>query len=294
MLSYLARDRLVLSYLTEGDALEQQLLKAAFRIANCFASCQSIHAILQRAGVSAKILRKSKLIVKFLNPLESFRNDDNKYAYSWVDPDLFDLYTVVIDSAILKRYRTLATNGGLAARTEMNWIELFVAIKLLHELAHLGFRWTHSDLMVDGNTLDNINVGETGNYFQRLAFGGVAGFVYSGSNAWDGSQKFVCILIDGFRVRKVYMESVCAECKKTIPDMTDLVPAAVLGRQFRGERNEHIMSSPCKPSRAEIDAINAHPRTIDLGNGCYMIPAFRCGTHYRRAETKVLDFEMAS
>ncbi len=182
---------------------------------------------------------------------------------------------------------------GLAVRTEMNWIELFVAIKLLHGLAHLGFRWTHSNLLVNKMTPPGIDEGETGNHFERLAFGGVAGFAFRGKNAWDGSQKFLCILLDGFRVRTNYMENVCAECRKAMPDSTKLVPVVVHGRPFSGNRDEHIKSSPCKPSRAEIDAFNALPYNIDLGDDCYMIPAFRCGIRYRRAQPRVLDFDGA-
>ena len=286
--------RLVLSYYSAGDAVEKQLVEASFRIANCFASCPSIYAVLKRVGVSAKILRKNKITVKFLNPVESFAKDCDQYAYSWIDPDLFDLYTVMVDSAILKRYRTLSSMHGLAVAAEMNWIELFVAIKLLHELAHLGFRWTYPDLLVNSMTPPNINEGETGNHFERLAFGGVAGFAFQGKKPeWDGSQKFLCILLDGFRVRTKYMESVCAECRRALPNLTELVPAVVVGRPFCGKRDEHITPSPCKPSRAEIDALNALPHTIDVGDDCYVIPAFRCGIRYRRAQPRALDFDGA-
>ena len=287
---------MVLSYLSAGDAVEKQLVKASFRIANCFTSCPSVRAVLKRVGVSAKILRKNKITVKFLNPLKCFANDNEKYACSWIDPGLFDLYTVIVDSAILKRYRTLSAMDGLAVRVEMNWIELFVAIKMLHELAHLGFRWTHPNLLVNDMTPPGINEGdsETGNRFERLAFGGVAGFAFRGkSSAWDGSQQFLCILLDGFRVRTKYMESVCAECRKVMPELTELVPAVVLGRPFCANRDEHIKSSPCKPSRAEIDAFNALPHHIDLGDDCYMIPAYRCGIRYRRAQPRELDSDGA-
>ncbi len=74
--------QLVLSYLSEGDVVEKQLVEASFRIANCFASCSFMYAALKSVGVSAKILRKNKITVKFLDPVESFVNDDEKYAYS--------------------------------------------------------------------------------------------------------------------------------------------------------------------------------------------------------------------
>ena len=121
----------------------------------------------------------------------------------------------------------------------------------------------------------------------------MAGFAFRGNSAWDGSQTFTCILIDGFRVCTQYMESVCAQCRTATPDLTELAPAVVLGRRFCGERDEHIMSSPCTPSRAEIDALNALPYNIDLGDDCYMIPAFRCGIRYRRAQPGVHDFDGA-
>ena len=282
---------MVLSYYSAGDAVEKQLVEASFRIANCFASCPSIFAVLKRVGVSAKILRRNKIKVRFLNPVESFANDNEKYACSWIDPDLFDLYTVIVDSAILKRYRALSAVDGLAVRAEMNWIELFVAIKLLHALAHLGFRWSHSNLLANGMTPPCINECDTGNHFEKLAFGGMAGFAFRGKNTWDGSQKIICILLDGFRVRTRYMGSVCAECRKALPNLTELVPAVVAGRPFCGKRDEYIKSSPCKPSRAEIDALNALPYNIDLGDDCYMIPAFRCGIRYRRAQPRALDFD---
>ena len=62
-------DKLVLTYRTADDAAGEQLVKAAFRIANCFVSRSAVHEILTRVGVSAKILRKNK-IIKFLNPVE--------------------------------------------------------------------------------------------------------------------------------------------------------------------------------------------------------------------------------
>ena len=68
---------------------------------------------------------------------------------------------------------------------------------ILHELANLGFRWTHSNLLVDDITPPHINGGETGNHFEHLAFGGMAGFVFEGTGEWDGSQEYICILIEG-------------------------------------------------------------------------------------------------
>jgi hypothetical protein len=89
--------RLVLSYVSAGDAAEKQLVKASFRITNCFASCSSVHAVLERVCVSAKILHKNKITVKFLNPLKSFANHNDKCVHSWIDPDMFDLYTVMLN-----------------------------------------------------------------------------------------------------------------------------------------------------------------------------------------------------
>jgi hypothetical protein len=50
-----------------------------------------------------------------------------KYAYFWINPDNFDLYTAAFDSAFLERYRTLASMGETAGGErilEMRWIEL--------------------------------------------------------------------------------------------------------------------------------------------------------------------------
>ena len=69
-------NKLVLTYRTADDAAVEQLVKAAFRMANSFVSCSAVHEVLTRVGVSAKILRKNKIMVKFLNPVEILANDD--------------------------------------------------------------------------------------------------------------------------------------------------------------------------------------------------------------------------
>ena len=113
-------NKLVLTYRTADDAAVEQLVKAAFRMANSFVSCSAVHEVLTRVGVSAKILRKNKIMVKFLNPVEILANDDPSYAYSWIDPGFFDLYTVIRDSAILNRCRTLSAMEGGSGIKEMN------------------------------------------------------------------------------------------------------------------------------------------------------------------------------
>jgi hypothetical protein len=65
----------------------------------------------------------------------------------------------------------------------------------------------------------------------------VVGFAFRGKSTWDGSQTFLCILIDSFQVRTQYMESVCAQCRKATPKLTKLAPAEVLGRPFCGKRD---------------------------------------------------------
>ena len=240
----LLHSRLVISYQTDGDAVEKQLVKAAFRMANRFASHPMVRVFLESSGVSAKILLRKNIKVLFQDPQIYFGKGKKNYAYSWIDPGNFDLYTVIIDSSILTRYRTLSATGVSVATEEMELIEFFVAIKLLHELAHLGFRWTHSDYLVNESTTPHINEGDSGNVLEKRAFGGVAGFTYAGKAGWDGSQEFRGILIGGALVRDDYIRSVSAECRRYVPDVSKLLPIDCDTEKFRCERNEHIKPPP--------------------------------------------------
>jgi hypothetical protein len=279
----------VLSYKTDGDQVEKQLVSAAFRIANCFVSLKVVRGVLERMGFATYIARMKKITVRFIDPAHYFANNPAPYAYSWIDPDMYDQYTVIFDRSILVRYRALYGGGAVAARNEMYLIEFFIAIKLLHELAHLGFRWTYSHLLVHGHTPPRINGGENGQYLERMVFGGAVGFAYRGVVGWDGSQSFDAILIDRHPVVQEHAMAVCAECRKPSVDSVDpfvLLPTEVQGRVYRCTANQHIMSSPSTEATNPAD-------DIDLGPDVHIVSAGPCGTRRLCCRPALLDFSRA-
>jgi hypothetical protein len=276
---------LLISYQGSGDGVEQHLLKASCQISNAFLTNSQVHGALTSVGVSASILRRNKIAVHFLDSYKYFKK---KYAYSWIDPDNFDLYTVAFDSAFLERYRTLASMGETAGGErilEMCWIELFIAMKLLHELAHLGFRWTDSHLLVDEKTLLHINGGETGNRLETLIFGGVASFSWRGPIAryrpWKGDKELTGIIIANIgSINRECMEHICTESSQARPDAASLLPLRCCPVNLRwGER---ITSSP-------------QEYVIQLDNGDFMIPSiYICGIRHARniqlPRPRIIDF----
>ena len=281
--------RLLISYRGSGDVggddVEQQLVNAAFQIVNAFLANSLVHGALTSVGVSASILRRNKIAVHFM---DSYKYFGKQYAYSWIDPGNFDLYTVVFDSAFLVRYRTLASMGDTASGErilEMRWIELFIAIKLLHELAHLGFRGTFSHLLVDDKTPGHANGGENGNHLERLDFGGVASFIWCGPNArcrrWNGEREFIGIIIKNIgSIDRECMEHICAQYRQARPDAASLLPLRCSPVNLR--RGERITSSP-------------EGYIVELDNGHFTIPSvYLCGIRHARniqlPRPRILDF----
>ena len=260
----------------------QELLAAIVRLANCYSSIPKINEVLRKVGLRPEYLRAKATEVHFQDPNKAFKKyaANQRYAFSWILPNL--KHSVFFDVGFRKRFIALSKMEGQAAIFEMSLIIVLLTIKLFHEECHQGIRDSNPQLLVDGLTPSHINGGESGNFYEKHANGGVAGFVYKGKR-WNGNQRIVCIHLDGVAVTDKYVETVCMESRKEKPDLSKFWPIELSGSRYNAKRGEHIMSSPSQQAQARFEAeLNAQHGEIALGGGCRMVPGDRCGLRFLR------------
>jgi hypothetical protein len=149
-----------------------------------------------------------------------------------------------VDSGFLKRYKMISKDKG--SEDEMGRIEVLVAWKIIHELAHLAFRWEHGE---DKATPKKLGY-EAGEYVEKRIMDGLGGFIYSGDGQWTGEQKILglykavstlTVVKKGkkawkylpFRITDWYIRLACQECLKSdCPVIKKLVDVEVEGNAF--------------------------------------------------------------
>ena len=271
------------------------MVAAAIRIANCFLHTVQGQTTASSVGVSAKELDNHKIKILFADPYkyEPFEDDENKYAYSWIDPKTYDGYTVIVDSHILKRYTVVCTRTDPKSVSEGEKIEFFVGIKIgCHETVHLGFRWKRPEHLLPpyDHTPDDVFGGESGRYAERIIMGGELGLIHKSPKVWNGTQEVVGIHVDSARILDSYIAHVCSECRRDRPNYVSLLPVAHGARPFCAPRGTHVLSAPphLPPAEESFDLDEPQPCEDD----CFMMHGGLCCVHLLPRPI-ALDFEAA-
>ena len=219
--------------------------------------------------------------IKFCNPYEEFSSVpmDGRYAHAWILPS--DTNTIYIDKCLLIRYESILNDVGPEASAERERIEVFVAWKLIHELAHLGFRWANGD---DQTTPVRFDC-EAGEHVEKAVFGGVTGFIFDkvGGKRWSGCQEVTGLIVRTQKtysqVDEDYIQLISTQCKRKHPDTRSFLPVQLLPRGSRLCQSE--ATRPCRPQAVARTMELSPSRTACPGPGtttgsCPMASAGKC------------------
>jgi hypothetical protein len=273
----------------DDQSLEHQLLTSAFSIANVFMSVPNARDWLNCVGVTAVALRRFPHRGIFVDPYECFKDheENDQYAYAWVNQLLHGHHTIAFDLGLLKRFRELSGIDTPEAKQERDLIIVFLGMKTIHEGSHLGFRDTYPDLLIYGRTPKGMHGGETGNFVELHIFGGVVSFGYRGEGRWDGSQKIIGLFINGRKISQCYIVDLISECAKRKPDPVRILPVIMGAAQYKLGTDERIQSA------AAADDGGGEPDFISLGDGCFLVSENRCGVRFIGTQPTRLNFDAA-
>ena len=245
------------------NSAEYKLVEAAGKIANLLLSVGSVAREEIKIGVSSKKLEDTPIKVEFHDPYTYFANERKKgtnqklskserYAHAWTAPPNHN--TIVVDKGLLRRFETVSLRSGPEAQLERDRLEYFLAWKLLHELAHLGFRWANGQ---EANTPADFGE-EAGEFVETSINHGPLGVIFhKKENAlWNGSQGIVGLFIacsrgSPQRVREEYIQHVCKESRLALPKVCTLLPIELLPGPVISEPGHFLLSAPYtrKPAR---------------------------------------------
>lgn len=257
------------------DADTVELVQQIVRTANLHLRVTTTNSTCQAVGVDPATLKRTKIIVEFLPSKDHMRN--HKYVHAWTQPGVPD--KIFFDEGMLKRFKSIRNNSD--AVEERNRIILFLAWKFVHELSHLGFRWKHGQRCKSPPEFH----GESGEYVETAMLGGLAGFIFSGANEWNGDQEVSGLVLTrshrsrkrNHRVLESFIKNVLAQVESSEPVLNDLYPVRVEdSREIRLEGGEHLCSGA-----AGNDGDDEGTEETDehlLGVGEHFSEA-SCGTH---------------
>jgi hypothetical protein len=190
----------------------------------------------------------------------------------------------ILRANLLSRYEALYGVAGPEAEMERWRIEILFAWKLIHEVAHLGFRWKHG---ADAKTPANYGE-DSREYVERAAFGGITGLMFEkvkGATRWNRSRKvaglIVCVGCKSFQVDEAHIRLVAAESQRARPVFDDLLPVQLLEVPCLKKRSHTCMSSPRRNSRGGVSVCHGQERTR-AGSCAWESAAKGTGTACRR------------
>ena len=257
--------RLVASFTSTAavNSAEYKLVEASAKLANLLLSVVSVAREEIKIGVSSKGLKETPIKVEFHDPYTHFANETKKgtnkklskserYAHAWTAPPNHN--TIFVDKGLLLRYETESPKSGPEAQLERDRIEYFLAWKLLHELAHLGFRWANGQEAITPAKFGK----EAGRYVETSINHGPLGLIFhkKGNALWNGSQGIVGLFVarsggSPQRVREEYIQHVCRESRLALPKVCTLLPIELLPGPVESEQGHFLLSAPFtrKPAR---------------------------------------------
>ena len=127
-------ERLILKHTTSDNADPDALLLAAkiAQIVNAYLSIPILHEAETTVGVTAADMQ-TRIRLEFKCAWTRFAKE-KEYGYACIEKHIGDV--VYIDVSFLIRWKN-------ASSEEQRRIELLIGWKVIHELAHLGYRWRH-------------------------------------------------------------------------------------------------------------------------------------------------------
>ena len=264
-------ERLVLEYATSGDAnsSEAEFSANIAQIANSYLAQSAVHEVLTSIGVTAEGLKRRT--INFAYTCSRSNQSTSGFAYAWTDPPVDDV--INIDISFLTRWKQ-------APIEEKRRIEMLIGWKVIHELAHLGFRWQHG---ASAQTPDKFGR-ESGDFVEAQFLGGLAGIVFGGEvNLWDDSKEVIALCITKGRCRsggrlttdvcEEYIQNAHAACMSDEPGLRRRLFALVdcVGSPSKISKSRHLLSSPAtalpESSATETDSDDAEP-----GSDCPFVP----------------------
>ena len=246
-------ERLILKHTTSDNADPDAPLLAAeiAQIVNAYLSIPIVHEAETAVGVTAADMQR-KIRLEFKCAWTRFAKD-REHGYAWIEKHIGDV--VYIDVSFLTRWK----NASLEERRR---IELLIGWKVIHELAHLGYRWRHGQT---AETPEKFGY-DAGDFVEEKMLGGLAGIIFGGSSSkWDGTQEVLGLCITrglcrakpGKRriggpltteISEDYVRRAHEVCASEVPAIRLLLPVDCSGCRCVATATRHLLSSPAADS----------------------------------------------
>nr|QDG00788.1 histone-lysine N-methyltransferase SMYD3-4 [Brachionus koreanus] len=166
-------------------------LNLAVRMANKFCETFTAKCIFSLFQIDSENSIANAFKTKIL--FEARPSNDKKYMVAWTYRD-FDPYTIYINEIFKKRLEILNANAQENIE-EIETITFYLSVLILHELAHLLFRWK-------GDRVSPEKIREAGIKLEDWLFGGkVTILTHPGSN-WSPNSKHY-----GIRIKKIVTDT---------------------------------------------------------------------------------------
>ncbi|CAF0754117.1 unnamed protein product [Brachionus calyciflorus] len=201
------------------DSSKDPLVKKAIRIANKFLVNDEIRLLYKkRFKIRPKPCLEKMPKVVIVYEKESKENvDECGEGFSWTYREDDKNETIYINDILEKRLKILQSSPeSLEKSTEIETIVVFISFLLLHELAHLLFRWNGQPKTPNG-------IDEAGLFFENRIFNGYIHILIDAKTDWSEYSEILGICIEKITLKQIsyqdYVREIFYHEKKDILDI---------------------------------------------------------------------------
>ncbi|RNA05056.1 hypothetical protein BpHYR1_028197 [Brachionus plicatilis] len=162
-------------------------LKLSVRIANAFLKSEHIRIFYQNKNkLKEEFLNDKMSQVKIVFEEQKKENSDENDHLAWTDPNIDN--KININRIFEKRLKEIRNLNDLEYQKEAEIIIVFMGLLIIHEFAHLLFRW-------NGNFNSPYNK-EPGNALEVLIFNGYIRAIITPNSKWNEKSRYLGIAVE--------------------------------------------------------------------------------------------------